>query len=161
MENPFLLAVALLESRGITTRFLSRTQDNEPDPRVGEEKPIDWRLLVDSAVETEGEAVNPSVAVRSSDQDQDSNTVTGKLRGQLVRRSLRFIAALAKGRPRDLSSVATPPTLVRPGRRPRKRGALHRWHAWRRRKRGTLHKKEVGEGGRTKCSERVTRSSCA
>jgi hypothetical protein len=104
MENPFVLAVALLESRGITTRFLSRTQNNEPDSRVGEEKPIDWRLLVDSAAETEvagGKAANPSVAARSSNRERYSDTVTGKLRGQLVRRSLGFVSLLAKSRPRD------------------------------------------------------------
>jgi hypothetical protein len=45
MENPFLLAMALLESRGITTRFLQRTIDNEPAPGTGGEEPINWQLL--------------------------------------------------------------------------------------------------------------------
>jgi hypothetical protein len=57
-----------------------------------------------------------------------------------------------QGRPRDLSSVATPSTLARPQRRLRKRGTLHEWYAWRRRKPGALHNPNIGEGGSTRTS---------
>jgi hypothetical protein len=53
MENPFLLAVALLESRKITTWLLAGAKKNEPDSRIKGEKPIDWRLLVDHTVRPE------------------------------------------------------------------------------------------------------------
>ncbi|MBV8097969.1 MAG: hypothetical protein JOZ31_02315 [Verrucomicrobia bacterium] len=75
MENPFLLAVALWESRKITTRLLGGAKKNEPDFRLEREKPIDWLLLVDDTVQTgatEGNTSNP--AARSSDQEQDSST---------------------------------------------------------------------------------------
>jgi hypothetical protein len=52
-------------------------------------------------------------------------TFRARGRAQLVRRSQRSIMHAAQGRPRDLSSVATPSTLARPQCRPRKRGALH------------------------------------
>ena len=71
MENPFVLAVALLESRRITTRFLLRTKDSEPDTCVEEERPIDWRLLVYDTTQpkvAEGNALNPTVAACDSDQ---------------------------------------------------------------------------------------------
>lgn len=60
MENPFLLAVALLESREITDRFLARTKGDRPDSRSGGEGPIDWRLLVDVTVRPEVTAANAS-----------------------------------------------------------------------------------------------------
>src|SRR5690348_8628841 len=75
MENPFLLAVALFESRKITTRLLAGAKKNEPDSRLVREKPIDWRLLVKAAVQpevAEGSASNPALVAHSSDQEQDS-----------------------------------------------------------------------------------------
>lgn len=74
MENPFLLAIALWESREVTIRFLAGARENEPDSQVREEKPIDWRLLVDSTAQTEGaegKVCNPTVAGCSSDREQD------------------------------------------------------------------------------------------
>jgi hypothetical protein len=53
MENPFLLAVALLESREIATRFLRRTMDRKADSPMGVEEPINWQLLVDDNVQPE------------------------------------------------------------------------------------------------------------
>jgi hypothetical protein len=93
MENPFLLAIALWESREVTTRLLAGAKENEPDSRLERERPIDWRLLAGDVVQPEGHqsASNP-------------------------------------GRPR---------------------------------KRGALRERDLGEGGRTKCLEHVTRGSCA
>jgi len=71
MENPFVLAVALLESRKVTNRFLAGARGNEPDSPIGVEKPIDWRLLVDDSVQREGterSACNPAA--------QKSNTLS-------------------------------------------------------------------------------------
>ena len=49
MENPFLLAVALLESRAITKPLLSSARDHKADSQMGVEKPINWRLLFDGS----------------------------------------------------------------------------------------------------------------
>jgi hypothetical protein len=53
MENPFLLAVALFESRKITTRLLASARENEPDSGVERDNPIDWRLLAEACGATE------------------------------------------------------------------------------------------------------------
>jgi hypothetical protein len=49
MENPFLLAVALLESRAIAKPLLSNARDHKADSQLGVEKPINWRLLLDGS----------------------------------------------------------------------------------------------------------------
>ena len=49
MENPFLLAVALLESRAIAKPVLSSARDHKADSQMGVEKPINWRLLFDGS----------------------------------------------------------------------------------------------------------------
>jgi hypothetical protein len=94
MENPFLLAVALLESRRITTRLLASARENEPGFGVERDEPIDWRLLVKACGAT----------------------------GEPERHQSRSASSRGRGK-------AAP-------------------------------QKEVGEGGRTKCLERVTRGSC-
>lgn len=53
MENQFLLAIALLESRELTTRFLLKTRDHKADSRLGLERPINWQLLVDDPESSE------------------------------------------------------------------------------------------------------------
>jgi hypothetical protein len=53
MENPFLLAIALLETREITTRFLSKTRADKADSRLGVERPINWLLLIDDSEQSE------------------------------------------------------------------------------------------------------------
>jgi hypothetical protein len=76
MENPFLLAVALWESREVTIRLLAGARENEPDSPVGGEKPIDWRLLAYDRVRTEvaeGNGFDPTVAGRSSDRENGSH----------------------------------------------------------------------------------------
>ena len=76
MENPFLFAIALFESRKITTRLLASARENEPDFGVERDEPINWRLLVEDTARTEGSetnASNPKIAARSSDKEQDSN----------------------------------------------------------------------------------------
>jgi len=54
MENPFLLAVALLESRGIAKPWLSNARDHKADSQMGVEKPINWRLLLDVSAQAAG-----------------------------------------------------------------------------------------------------------
>jgi hypothetical protein len=51
MENPFLLAVALLESRAIAKPLLSSVRDHKADSQMGVEKPINWRLLFDGSAQ--------------------------------------------------------------------------------------------------------------
>src|SRR5260370_17744186 len=51
MENPFLLAVALLESRAIAKPLLSSARDHKADSQMGVEKPINWRLLFDRSAQ--------------------------------------------------------------------------------------------------------------
>jgi len=131
MENPFVLAVALLESREVTIRFLAGARENEPDSPVAREKPIDWRLLVDATVPAEIAQRSDSNAAAegcNSEQAQYADTMNCERRRQLVQRTLRLVSPLAKGRPR---------------------------------KRGALQKKDGSEGGRKECSADVTRGSCA
>jgi hypothetical protein len=54
MENPFLLAVALLESRAIAKPLLSSARDHKADSQTGVEKPIDWRLLFAGSAQAAG-----------------------------------------------------------------------------------------------------------
>jgi hypothetical protein len=54
MENPFLLAIALLESRGIAKPWLSNARDHKADSQMGVEKPINWRLLFDGSAQAAG-----------------------------------------------------------------------------------------------------------
>ena len=54
MENPFLLAVALLESRAIAKPLLSSARDHKADSQMEVEKPINWRLLFDSSAQAAG-----------------------------------------------------------------------------------------------------------
>jgi hypothetical protein len=55
MENPFLFAIALFESRKITARLLASARENEPDFGVERDEPIDWRLL-DEACDATGKS---------------------------------------------------------------------------------------------------------
>ena len=72
MENPFLLAVALWESREVTIRIFAGARENEPDSPVGGEKPIDWRLLAYDRVQTEvdeGNGFNPPPLLSPESED--------------------------------------------------------------------------------------------
>ena len=52
MENQFLLAIALWESRRTMTRFFPGRTHCQSPPEV--EKPIDWGLLVDDSATSQG-----------------------------------------------------------------------------------------------------------
>jgi hypothetical protein len=106
MENPFLLAVALLESRKITTRLLASARENEPAFGVERDEPIDWSLLVVAC----GAAGEPLKGHRSRSASH-------------------------------LSSIVRLTQTTEEARR--------------------APQKEAGEGGRTRCLERVTGGSCA
>ena len=132
MESIWCLAIAVLEAREITIRFLGSAKETKPDSRLGGgEETINWRLLVVDTVQPEiaHQSVSDNTAAACKlDQAQNANNLFRKLRGQLVRRTLRLVSPLAKGRPG---------------------------------KRGALQKKDGSEGGRKECSASVTRGSCA
>ena len=77
MENPFLLAVALLESRAIAKPLLSTARDHKAASQMGVEKPINWQLLFDGSAQEAGRqdsTSNAAYAGCNSDRAQCSGT---------------------------------------------------------------------------------------
>jgi hypothetical protein len=79
MENPFLLAVALLENRAIAKPLLSSACDHKADSQMPVEKPINWRLLSDGSAQAAGRQDRLSCATGEHMPAPELKLVTGQL----------------------------------------------------------------------------------
>jgi hypothetical protein len=79
MENPFLLAVALLESRAIAKPWLLSARDHKADSQMGVEKPINWRLLLNGSAQPAGRQDRLSCANGEHMPAPELKRVTGHL----------------------------------------------------------------------------------
>jgi hypothetical protein len=84
MENPFLLAVALLESQAIAKPLLSSGRDHKADSQTGVEKPINWRLLFDGSAQPAGRQDRLSCANGEHMPAPELKRVTGHLASKSV-----------------------------------------------------------------------------
>ena len=134
MENPFLLAIALWESRKTMIRFFPRRTYHQVESPPGVEKPIDWQLLADNKAESEAaqeRASNPAHAPWTRDKT--------------VERCLACEAVVSKekesGPALPLSALCAVSSVVSSVQEPACQRILHdrQLRSPRPRKRGTLH----------------------